>query len=212
MVGSLQPLNTIISGNIINEGDYGSDSAPDWDGSALADAHPLNNGSGPDSYTWRNDWSSFDPGRLDYILYTDFLLDVGNKFVLNTVDMSPAERTATGLQKYDIAIDITSGSTGFYDHLPVVVDFSMFVHADSDFNFSRSVDSDDRYIWEAGFNSAGTSHAEGDANGDGAVTGLDFLRWQQEYTGALSTLAAVPEPTTLALLLISGLWVGRCRR
>ncbi len=211
MVGSLQPLNTIITGNIINQGTYGSDSVPDWDGTSLTDAHPLHNGSGPDDYTWRND-GSYAPGRLDYIIYTDSVLDVANKFVLNTVDMSVAERVATGLERYDIAIDITSGSFGRYDHLPVVVDFRFFDYADSDFDFSRSVDDGDLAIWEAGFSSAGTTHAEGDADGNGEVAGLDFLRWQQEHTGGLSSLAAVPEPTALALILMSILCAGCFRR
>ncbi len=123
IVGGLQPLNTIVTGNIINEGTYGSDSPPDWDGSSLTDAHPLHNGSGPDDYTWRNNPSGFAPGRLDYIIYSDSVLDVGNKFVLNTVDMSAAERAATGLQEFDITVDLAGDE---YDHLPVVVDFRMF--------------------------------------------------------------------------------------
>jgi autotransporter-associated beta strand protein len=124
IVGGFQPINTLVTGNIINEGTYGSDSPPDWDGSSLTDAHPLlNDSSDPnDDYTWRNDNSWHDPGRLDYIIYTDSVLDVGNQFVLNTVDMSAAQRTATGLQEFDITVDLVGDS---YDHLPVVVDFRM---------------------------------------------------------------------------------------
>ena len=207
IVGSLQPVDTIVTGNIINEGTYGTDSPPDWDGSSLTDAHPLHNGTGPNDYTWRND-GSFAPGRLDYVIYTDSVLDVGNQFVLNTVAMSSAERAATGLQRFDITIN----SSGWYDHLPLVVDFQMIDYADSDFNFSGSVDGDDLAIWEAGFASVGTTHAEGDADGDGDVDGADFHRWQQEYTGTLPLLAAVPEPTTLALLLMSGLYAGCLHR
>ncbi len=201
IVGSPQPLNTIVTGNIINEGSYGSDSPPDWDGSNLTDANPLHNGSGPDDYTWRNDGSSFAPGRLDYVIYSDSVLDVGNQFVLNTVDMTPAERAATGLQTFDITVD-SSGVN--YDHLPVVVDFRLFDFAQSDFDFSQSVDHDDLAIWEAGFSAAGMSHAEGDADGDMGVDGIDFLIWQQEYGLGLSPLAAsstVPEPVSGMLCL-----------
>jgi hypothetical protein len=74
--------------------------------------------------------------------------------------------------------------------------------ADSDFNFSRGVDSNDLGIWEAGFGSVGISYAQGDADGDGKVTGLDFLRWQQEYTGVFPAVAAVPEPNIMASPLL----------
>ena len=49
----------------------------------------------------------------------------------------------------------------------------------------------------------GTSRAEGDANGDGVVDGSDFLRWQQQFTGAalLAALTEVPEPSSSLLLV-----------
>ena len=44
IVDSLDPLNNLITGNIVNEATYGADSPPDWDGTVLADAHPVHNG------------------------------------------------------------------------------------------------------------------------------------------------------------------------
>ncbi|MCH8839068.1 MAG: endonuclease/exonuclease/phosphatase family protein [Planctomycetes bacterium] len=208
IVGGPQPLNTLVDGNIIDESTYGSDSPPDWDGSFFTDAHPLHNGSGPDDYTWRNDNSSFDPGRLDYIIYSDSALDVGNQFVLNTVDMSAAELAATGLLQFDITVDLAGV---VYDHLPVVVDFRVFDFADSDFNFDRLVDNVDLDIWETGYGTAGgAAHGEGDANGDAVVDGRDMLLWQLEHTGAGPLLAAIPEPSSLALLLLG--WLLPMRR
>jgi len=192
--GSQFPLNTIITGDIIFEGTYGSDSPPDWDGSNLTDAHPLHNVTGFNDYTWRSGGST---SRLDYVIYSDSVLDVGNQFVLNTVAMSGAELAATGLQIFDITAD-DFGS--YYDHLPVIVDFRLNTFADSDFNLSGSVDGDDLDIWETGY-SAGTTRAEGDADENGDVDGFDFLLWQQEHTGPLPSLAVVPEPTTSALAL-----------
>ena len=210
IVGGPQPLNTLVDGNIIDESTYGSDSPPDWDGSSLTDAHPLHNGSGPDDYTWRNDNSPFDPGRLDYIIYSDSALDVGNQFVLNTVDMSAAELAATGLQQFDITVDLVGD---VYDHLPVVVDFRVFDFADSDFNFDRLVDNLDLATWEAGYGTAGgAAHSDGDANGDAVVDGRDLLLWQLEYTGAGPLLAAIPEPSSLALLLLGWLLPRRRSR
>jgi len=68
LVGSHQPLDTLITGNIIDEATYGVDSPPDWDGTDLADAHPVHNVTGIDDYTWRNDPSGYPRGRLDYVL------------------------------------------------------------------------------------------------------------------------------------------------
>lgn len=117
------PLGTLLSGDIYFEEDFGSDSPPDWDGTPLADAHPLHNVTGPNDYTWRDDDSDFDPGRLDYVLYTDSILKEANKFVLNTVEMSDPDLVAAGLERYDIVIDKSPLTPLRYDHLPIVVDF-----------------------------------------------------------------------------------------
>ena len=118
IVGSGQPLDTLVTGDIINTF-IGPDSPPDWDGTPLTDSRPLHNASGPNDYTWRNDTSRFPPGRLDYILYSDSVVETANSFVLNTTILSASERLATGLQSNDVLINAGSG---FFDHLPVVVD------------------------------------------------------------------------------------------
>lgn len=114
-----QPVDTLLCGNIIDEATYGSDSAPDWDGTCLFDVHPLHNGVGPDDYTWREDSSPYAPGRLDYVLFSNSQLRIAKRFALNTVAMSPADRAAVGLQQYDTVLT----PPGDYDHLPLVVDF-----------------------------------------------------------------------------------------
>ncbi|QDT00626.1 endonuclease/exonuclease/phosphatase family protein [Adhaeretor mobilis] len=199
LVGGLQPLDTLIDGNIQDEFNYGPDSVPDWDGTPLTDARPLHNGAGTDEYTWRNDNSPFAPGVLDYVIYSDSALDVGNQFVLNTVAMTPAERAATGLLEFDITMD-NDGET--YDHLPVVVDFRVFAFADSDFDFSRTVDGQDLETWRIGFG-LGTLFSDGDSDANGTVDGLDLLAIQREYSGTASSVVGVPEPTSLALALLA---------
>ena len=88
--------------------------------SPLADAHPLHNVVGPDDWTWRNDTGQYKPGRLDYILFTDSVLEAAKKFALDTTSMSEADLTASGLQKFDASADDVGQD---YDHLPLVVDF-----------------------------------------------------------------------------------------
>jgi endonuclease/exonuclease/phosphatase family metal-dependent hydrolase len=115
-------LQTLLTGDIDNEDQYGPDVAPDWDGTALADASPSHNAQGADFYTWRNDASPLNPGALDRILYADSVLSVANAFVLNTEAWSDAALASAGLERDDVLLD---PATGYYDHLPLVVDFEI---------------------------------------------------------------------------------------
>jgi endonuclease/exonuclease/phosphatase family metal-dependent hydrolase len=120
IVGSFQPVQTLLTGDVIDEAKYGPDYVPDWDDSPLADAHPLHNVVGPDDWTWRNDTGQFQPGRLDYILFTDSVFEAVKKFALDTTTMSEGDLAAAGLQKFDVTADEEGKN---YDHLPLVVDF-----------------------------------------------------------------------------------------
>lgn len=122
IVGGPQPLKTVITGNIIDEKTYGPDFAIDWDSTSLTDAHPTHNRTGKDDYTWRKDSSRYEPGRLDYIIYADSVLRAENSFILNPATMSEKQRTAAGLKPLDV---IVGDREGEYDHLPLVVDFTI---------------------------------------------------------------------------------------
>lgn len=114
-VGWAQQLKTILSGDIVDEAEYGADFEPDWDGSDLAHCLSYHNSNRISSYTWRSDSSYYCPSRLDYIIYSDSVLEVGNHFILWTSDMTAADLDFYGLQ----ANDVSSAS----DHLPLVADF-----------------------------------------------------------------------------------------
>ncbi len=208
IVGSQQPLSTLITGNIMNEGTYGPDSPPDWDGTSLADAHSLQNVTGPDDYTWRNDDSNYSRSRLDYILYTDSVVGIANHFVLNTVSMTAAERTATGLQSNDVTI--TSSN---YDHLPVVVDFRFPSQAfPGDYNSDGQVDAMDYDAWKLAFGAIGGAS---DGNSDGVVDAADYTVWRNNL-GAGSAgsggVAAVPEPASAVAIALMVSWGACCCR
>lgn len=112
-------LTTLLTGDIVNEDEYGADIAPDWDDTPLADALPRHNAVGEDVYTWRDDTQEFNPGVLDRVLYADSVITVSHAFVLNTAIMTEAELEGAGLKAGDVMLD---PETGRYDHLPLVVD------------------------------------------------------------------------------------------
>lgn len=119
IVDGFQPVQTLIDGNIINEGIYGPDSKPDWDASDSTDELPMHNQLGPATWTWYSP-GPYPHGRLDFVISTDSVLPSVHRYVLNTTTMSASDLAANGL----LANDITVDSQGVdFDHLPLVVDF-----------------------------------------------------------------------------------------
>lgn len=119
---SLQPFETLVTGNIVDEANFGPDFDIDWDGTDLADAKPSLNGRGEDFYTWRYDKTPFDPDALDRVLYTDSVLSVRQSIVLDTTTISANDLSSLGLLESDA---LFGGEPGFFDHLPLIVDFSL---------------------------------------------------------------------------------------
>lgn len=88
--------------------------------------------------------------------------------------------------------------------------------AEADFNSDTFVDGTDLGVWETGYGmGTGATRSDGDATGDGAVTGADFLVWQRQFTGpsaVVPTVSAIPEPTTAAIVLSAWVFVAGYRR
>ena len=124
IIGSRQPIATLLDGDVQDEARYGPDALLDWDDSALRDLHPRHNVGGSEDYTWRNDQDPFDPGRLDFVLFTDSVLEVVQGFVLDTSTLDPAWLAAAGLQRFDVFAD---DEGRVHDHLPLVFDFRVRV-------------------------------------------------------------------------------------
>jgi len=117
----MRPFETLLTGDIADEDTFGPDFGIDWDGTDMADARPGHNGKEESYYTWRDDDLPFPPSALDRIIYTDSVLSISRRFVLNTTTMSEAELEELALQKSDV---LYGGTTGRYDHLPLVADFT----------------------------------------------------------------------------------------
>ena len=117
IVGSGRPLQTLITGDGMRV---------DWDDSDMRDAAPTHNGTGVDRWTWRNDDSPFPPGILDYTLYTDSVITQEQAIVINPATMTSDQLAESGFLATDFRID---PSIGFYDHLPLVIDFAPTIAA-----------------------------------------------------------------------------------
>lgn len=85
------------------------------------------------------------------------------------------------------------------------------VMENADFDGDGDVDGQDFLIWERG-HGVGTMQSEGDANFSGNVDGADLTIWQNQYGSSIAaTVAAVPEPSTILLLLTACCCLGRTR-
>lgn len=116
LVGAAQQLTTLLTGQIINTGTFGQPFVPDWDGSDFADLTPRLTNL-PLFYTWYSEGNSFSPGRLDYMIFSNSVLQPLRQLVLFT-PMLPADTLAAHNL---LAQDVLIAS----DHLPVVGDFQL---------------------------------------------------------------------------------------
>ena len=131
-VGYREQIETVTAGNIQDEGNYGSDFPLDWDGTAITDLFSRHTHKRM-AYTWRSDGSSFNPGKLDYVLYTDSNLSILNHFVLNTLAMPDSV-----LNEWELEAEDTNEAS---DHLPRIVDFMV-----TDLGIAGELDLPQQYI------------------------------------------------------------------
>ena len=113
-VGYREQIETVSAGDIQDEATYGIDYPLDWDGTSITDLFSRHTHKRM-AYTWRSDGSSFNPGKLDYVLYTDSNLSILNHFVLNTLAMPDSV-----LNEWELEAEDTNEAS---DHLPRIVDF-----------------------------------------------------------------------------------------
>lgn len=115
-VGDKRQLQTMLTGDIMDNSVWGVDFAPDWDGTFLEDALPRHTNLSQ-TYSWRNEFSVFSPGRLDFIIFTDSAIELEKTYVLRTEEMSPDSLAVYGLLSEDTRLAS--------DHLPLVADFRL---------------------------------------------------------------------------------------
>jgi exonuclease III len=115
LVGDRQQLITLITGEIINTQLFGNGEPPDWDNTDLEDILSQQSDKRT-SYTWRNDESSFPPGRLDFQIYSNSVITAKKNYVIQTEVMSQDRLNQYGFQ----LLDTRTAS----DHFPKITDYS----------------------------------------------------------------------------------------
>ena len=116
MVGLSGPIYTLETGDIFNNNLYGDDFSPDWDSSKLTQIVARLTDRAMD-YTWRNDSGSYMPGKLDYIIISDAVIEVLRAYSLQTSDLPEARLDQYKLESQDA--ENTS------DHFMVVADLAL---------------------------------------------------------------------------------------
>lgn len=171
LVGFAQQLDSLLTGDIINEAAYGPDFAIDNDGSEAEFVYTRHTHT-RFYYTWRDDLLDFWPGRLDYLISTDSTYAPFHSYAIETRTMAPDALVANGLQVAD-----SSRS----DHLALVADFG-FSSGRGDLNQDGFVDGLDisnfiaAMLKPASFTAANplTPIAAADINSDGQIDALDI--------------------------------------
>ena len=115
--------------------------------------------------------------------------------------------TVTGTFDYVDVSGMPAGLTFHINYLANAVQLQVVNKPifSADFDDDGDVDATDLAIWQGAFD----LNQLGDADGDNDSDGADFMLWQQQFGShpAVGALATVPEPTSLALLLIAALAV-----
>ncbi len=114
LAGPSQLLKTIRDGDISDEAQFGADAPPDWDDTPIQDLNSRQTALRVGFTTSRN--VSNAGAKLDYIFFTDSVIELGNHYILNTTAMTEEDLTTNALA----AADTDTAS----DHLPRVIDIA----------------------------------------------------------------------------------------
>ncbi len=155
-----------------------------------------------------NNRDNAGPGQtfVDSILVTD----PNGVSVSSTFAFQSGFTPADGSALYDFDFDPVSQTLAVLDFTNRnvhIFEVGTALPDDADFDDDGVVTGLDFLIWQANQpNTSGTAtNAEGDATGDGNVGSADLAAWEAQYGAApplSGSIGAVPEPSTISLLLL----------
>ncbi len=103
MYGDAEQVTTLLTGDILDNGTYGPDFAPDWDGSDLEEILSRQP-TVRQSYTWYNEGSSYGPSHIDRITVTGSVMNLDKSYILHTTNLPASVLSAYGLNAGDSEI------------------------------------------------------------------------------------------------------------
>ncbi|MBX3422970.1 MAG: endonuclease/exonuclease/phosphatase family protein [Pirellulaceae bacterium] len=115
LVTHASQLETLLTGQIVDQATYGPAFATDWDGGPLVNIMSRHTDQRM-GYTWISPTSRYAPGMLDYHIYSSSVLQAAHHFIVNTQAMSTARLNQYGLQWND---------SWASDHLAFVADYRL---------------------------------------------------------------------------------------
>ena len=126
----------------------------------------------------------------------------------------PAAPTPAGRQYYDNFSDAQSSRVD--RDFTIAMRVNPFVPSTENANFDETgvVDAADLAQWKPNVGT-GTTHLQGNADGDTDVDGNDFLVWQRQLgttPAVVATAAAIPEPASAAIALVATVGLAIARR
>src|SRR5262249_47662670 len=104
--------------------------------------------------------------------------------------------------------DLDGANAGNYDVF--VAKYSDAALA-GDYDNDGDVDAADYQAWRQAFGSSGNPLAA-DGNKDGTVDAADYVMWRNRYGApAMGSLAAIPEPSSVALMILAAVAAVKLR-
>jgi hypothetical protein len=109
-----------------------------------------------------------------------------------------------------------TGATGFDNILLQLIDVVTPGNS-ADFNSNGTIDAADYVVWRNNTPLiGGATQSQGDANGDGNVDDTDYELWRASFGsnvpgGGLGAASTVPEPASVALMLVAMVALGAVR-
>lgn len=152
------------------------------------------------------DWT---PTPYATVASTDLTANSWNTLAL---DAGIIDGYAQGSGEVTLLLTTDSGYWSFWNSTESGMAPQLILRTAGDANGDDVVDDADYTLWADNYLTPNATWAQGDFNLDGTVDDADYTIWADNYLDGAAAAATTPEPATLAVLALGGLWAIRRRR